>query len=209
MRLLVSSTPKIMPSLLGEFSPWLGVLVTPSNGALANARRTGLPWAADNEAFSSFDPAGFRAMLSRLKGVPGCLWVACPDVVGDAAATLARFREWKDEVREASGQPLALVGQDGMEDEDLPWGEFDALFVGGSTAWKLSSAARQLVAEALRRGKAAHMGRANSRRRYETAAAWGCQTVDGTNVCKWPDVWLPRCVRWLRAIDEQGGLWPQ
>lgn len=42
---------------------------------------------------------------------------------------------------------------------------FDVLFLGGSTAWKLGSAARRLTTEAKARGKQVHMGRVNSLKR--------------------------------------------
>lgn len=208
MRLLVSSAPTALPSLLPDFAPWLGTLVTPSNGALPQAMRLwtthGIPWAADNEAFAGFNPAAYRRMLARLRGLPGCVWVAVPDAVGDAAGTLALFREWKDEVRGLSGQPLAFVGQDGIGPGEIPWGEFDCWFVGGSTEWKLASG--WFAREAVARGKWCHMGRVNSFRRYDLAHAWGCHSVDGTNVCRWPDVHLPRCLRWLARLDQQGEL---
>lgn len=39
----------------------------------------------------------------------------------------------------ALGVPAALVAQDGLEDmvDRVPWDEFDVLFIGGSTAFKL------------------------------------------------------------------------
>lgn len=204
MRLLVSSTPKILPSLLPEFSPWLGTLVTPRNGALPQARRLWaahrMPWAADNDAFGDFDAAAYRAMLARIAGEGGCLWVSVPDMVGNACGTLHLWHQWACEVEEVAQQPLALVGQDGMEDREIPWGEFDALFLGGSTEWKLSRHAASLAHEAVVRGKHVHMGRCNSARRYRKAQAMGCETVDGTNVCLFPDRWLPVMAR---ALDRQ------
>ena len=202
MRLLVSSKPKILPSLLPEFSPWLGTLVTPSNGQLKQALSLGLPWACDNDCFQGLDEAAYRRMLANVRGKAGCLWVSVPDVVGDARATLASFREWRDEAS-AAGHPLALVGQDGAEDLDIPWGDIGAWFIGGTTRWKLSHASASLASEAAIRGKAVHMGRANTYRRYTAARDMGCHTLDGTNVCKWPDVYMPKCVRWLRRLDSE------
>lgn len=206
MRLLVSSTPKILPSLLPDFAPWLGTLVTPSNGAFAQARRLwsnyGMPWAADNECFLGLDSVKYRGMLARIAGAPGCLWVTVPDVVGDAAATMSLFDDWADEVK-GSGHPLALVAQDGAESLPVPWDRIGALFIGGSTEWKLSAHAAGLAAKALSMGKAVHMGRVNTLTRYRHAHAIGCHTVDGTNVCMWPDIYLPRCARWLRSLDTQ------
>jgi hypothetical protein len=93
-----------------------GHLVTPRGGhKMGPIIAAGKPWACDNDAFSGFDPAAFRKMLGRIAGLPGCLFVSCPDVVCKPCATLARFKGWSPEVA-AIGQPVAFVGQDGCED---------------------------------------------------------------------------------------------
>jgi hypothetical protein len=96
------------------------------------------------------------------------------------------------------GYPAALVGQDGLERLTVPWDEFDVLFIGGSTEWKLSDAARQLAAEAKRRNKGVHMGRVNSRKRWLIAESFGCDTADGTFLTYHPDGNLERCRAWWR-----------
>lgn len=186
---------------LDRFGPtgYVGRLVSPRSG---NRVRPGERWAADNDAFLAWDGPRFRRMLARLSGVPGCLFVAAPDVVADAAATLARFGEWAPEIA-AAGLPAALVGQDGAEGLDLPWGEFDALFVGGSTAWKLSAAAADLCREARARGKWAHVGRVNTRRRLRVAYDLGADSVDGTGWSMFPDKYLRRDLPYLEGLHAQ------
>jgi hypothetical protein len=98
----------------------------------------------------------------------------------------------------ALGLPVALAAQNGMEHLDVPWDAFDVLFVGGDTAWKLGPHARQLVADARRRGKGTHMGRVNSNRRVQYAATIGCDSADGTYLAFGPDQNLPRLLWWLR-----------
>ena len=66
-----------------------------------------------------------------------CLFVTMPDVVGDAVATLAAFVRLRPRFL---GWPLAYVAQDGSEDLSFPHGA-RAVFIGGSTEWKLSDAA--------------------------------------------------------------------
>jgi hypothetical protein len=117
-------------------------------------------------------------------------------VVGDAAATLARSVPFLPKIREL-GYPAALVAQDGLEDLEVPWDEFDVLFIGGSTDWKLGPAVRELVAEAKRRGKHVHMGRVNSAKRFRYAESIGCDTVDGTYLTFGPSVNLPRLMKWF------------
>lgn len=120
----------------------------------------------------------------------GCLFVVAPDVVGDAEATWRRCEPWLERVRRA-GFPVAVVAQDGAEAHVALWDEqerWDALFLGGTTQWKLSSAARDCVREAHLYGKWAHMGRVNSLRRLRVAAAWDLDSVDGTFLAFGPAV---------------------
>jgi hypothetical protein len=58
----------------------------------------------------------------------------------------------------AVGYPVALVAQDGLEHADVPRRHIDALFTGGSTAFKTGPAAAALAAQARRRGLWVHMG---------------------------------------------------
>lgn len=108
-----------------------------------------------------------------------CLGATALDVVGDARATLERSLPVVPLIR-ALGYAAALVAQDGLEELVVPWDSFDVLFVGGTTEWKLSAAARELVAESKRRGKWVHMGRVNSAQRLLYAQRIGCDSVDGT-----------------------------
>lgn len=173
----------------------LGYLDTPAQG---NRRPAGVVWAADNGCFGKGYP-GDDAWLAWLAGMDpaSCLFATAPDVVGDAKATLARSTPFLPRIR-ALGYPAALVAQDGLEDLTIPWDEFDVLFVGGSTEWKLGRHARAIVREAKRRGKHVHMGRVNSARRYRYAEAIGCDSADGTFLTFGPDVNLPRLLAWQR-----------
>jgi hypothetical protein len=182
MRLLVSGAPIILPSLLPRYEQVLGHLLEPVGGDKLQLDRTRLPWALDNGAFKNFNPERFRWMLKRVTHRPNCLFLVCPDRVGDAVKTLELFRAWAPEL--ATFGPVAFVGQDGAEDLEVPWDDFKAYFVGGSTEWKLSRASCDLVIEAKRRGKWCHLGRVNSFQRMQMAYDWGCDSVDGTKVCK-------------------------
>lgn len=154
----------------------------------------GLLWAADNDCFQRLDPDAYVTMLERLSGAPGrCLFVAVPDVVADALATARLFEIWWRALARR-GLPAALVAQDGAEHLGrwltLVWPRIDAIFLGGSTEWKLGPAAEALAAEAKRRGKWVHMGRVNSARRIRYAASIGCDSVDGTKWVRWRDTYL-------------------
>src|SRR5205807_2609030 len=135
-------------------------------------------WAADNDAFKAWNEERFVKMLIRIESFERslCLFVACPDVVCDAAATLARFWDWRSEIG-GRGFPVALVGQNGAKSIDLPWDAFECLFIGGDDAWKESTTAADLIREANRRGKWTHMGRVNSMRRLRIAYDTGCDST--------------------------------
>lgn len=206
MRLLVSGSTATVRGLAGRWPSRLGHLLTPANrNAPSSLLATGLPWAADNGCFGGLDGPAFRRMLSRIAGLPRCLFVVVPDAVGDARATLSLFGEWAEEVA-AAGQPLALVGQDGAEDLDIPWGRFDAWFIGGSTGWKLSAASADLSAEAARRGKWLHMGRVNSLRRMRIAHSFGCDSIDGSSASMFGATYIEKYCRWIDGIVSQGTL---
>jgi hypothetical protein len=179
----------------------LGTILTPAQG---NRLPPGATWAADNGCFGKGYP-GDQAWLTWLDKhsvhADRCLFATAPDVVGDAVATLARSTPHLPAIR-ALGYPAALVAQDGLEHLTVPWDDFDALFIGGTTEWKLGPAARTLVAEAKALGKHVHMGRVNSRRRWGYAEYIGCDSVDGTFLAFGPDLNLRR----LRSWTVQGSL---
>lgn len=179
----------------------LGYIDTPAQG---NKRPDEVLWCADNGAFSDkFDADKWWAWLTKhAEHADSCAFAVAPDVVGDAAATLERSRPWLARIREL-GFPAAFVAQDGWEDHEVPWDEFDVLFVGGSTEFKLGPVAAQAVAEAKARGKWVHMGRVNSRKRLRYAASIGCDSVDGTYLVFGPEKNLPKLLGWLAEEFQQ------
>jgi hypothetical protein len=189
--------------LLPRYRDVLGYLATPAAGnRVGGMVAAGLPWAADNGAFKGFDPGCFRRFLAKIAGRKGCCFLAVPDVVCDAAATLARFREWEAECR-ATGHPLALVAQNGLTSAAVPWDRIDALFIGGDDAFKEGLQAFALAWAAKCRRKWLHMGRVNSARRMRLARSWGCDSVDGTGMSRFGDLRLGKMLRWRREIEGE------
>lgn len=202
--LLISGHTTTFARIVADYRDVLGCLTTPAAGnTVARCLRSGLPWAIDNGAFSGFDRAAFMRLCERAYGLPGCLFVVAPDVVGDARATLDAFPFWGGVIRNLCRQPVALAGQDGAEDLDIPWNDFACWFIGGSTRWKLSQASADLAAEAKRRGKWVHMGRVNSFRRLQAAYDMGCDSVDGTGMSRWGDRHLAKFCQWVRRLGAQ------
>jgi len=189
------------PGPAGEaVHPRLGRLMQPRHlSSIELTAAAGIPWAADNDCFQGLDEAAYRRMLDRLEGLPGCLFVTVPDVVGDAAATLARFDDWAPEL-EARRFPLGLVAQDGMTVADLDEraDRLAALFIGGTTEWKEGPAAAELAVEAKRRGLWVHWGRVNTRRRFDLIVATGAaDSFDGSKWARFRKTYLPGGLDWL------------
>lgn len=177
----------------------LGFIDTPAQG---NMRPEGVVWCADNGAFSNrFNEEKWWAFLeANAHAASTCLFAVAPDVVGDAAATLERSRPWLPKIR-SLGYRVAFVAQDGQEALPVPWDEFDVLFIGGSTEFKLGPAAQLLTERAKWHGKWVHMGRVNSRKRLRLAESWGVDSCDGTLLTFGPDKHLRPLLRWLTDLD--------
>jgi hypothetical protein len=217
MLLLLTTALSSLPD-----SPYLGRLLQPrhqSRAAATDAR--GITWAADNDCFQGLDVDAYLAMLERLAPVAGatfdrregrvvdhwrrsgCRFVTVPDVVGDPVATARLWRRWAPGLRRR-GLPLAFVAQDGCERHwTPPLHEFDCLFIGGSTEYKLGPTVEQLIRVAKAHGKWVHCGRVNSEKRLRYAAEIGCDSVDGTGWLLWRDANLPRALRVLEEINER------
>lgn len=167
----------------------------------------GWTWAADNgcftDAWRSDVWVDWLVERSPLQG--SCLFAAVPDVVSDHAATLDRWHEWSPLVRDL-GYPPAFVIQDGCTPAAVPWDECGAVFLGGTTAFKLSPAAEAVLREARVRGVWAHVGRVNSLRRLRWAADMGARSADGTFLAWAPDARAPRLLAWARALDTTPSL---
>src|SRR5215472_7315971 len=123
----------------------IGAIATPMQGN----RLDGITaWVADNGKFGKGWP-GYHRWGTWLASMPrqGCRFAVAPDTPFDAAATLRMAGPALRLIRRL-GFPAALAAQDGLEHMTIPWAEFDVLFIGGTTAWKLSPAARELVRQA-------------------------------------------------------------
>lgn len=181
---------------ISRLPPWWGTIVSPRRWTVGLT--PGRPWCLDNDAFSvgGFDPGLFFNYLERAKRFRRwCLFVTVPDVVGNAIATLESYRWWAWRIK-ALGWPVAFVAQDGQESLPLP-PEFDALFIGGSTEWKMGEMADSCIRRAKAIGKWVHAGRVNSQRRIRHFQLAGVDSVDGTAICFGPDANLPRLNRQL------------
>ena len=137
----------------------------------------------DNGAYSEFKENTYKSMVQKAKHDLFCDYIVLPDVVGDATATFHQFRHWKNWLG-LSSHMCAFVLQDGVHDDVFPaWDEFDCLFIGGSTEFKMSSLAYQIAQAAILEGKHVHVGRVNTPDRI---VRWfdNCHTIDGSGISR-------------------------
>ena len=140
-------------------------------------------FAIDNGAFAGFNVGGFMALLQReSESKELCRFVVAPDVVGSARRTSEVFHLWKERL---SGWPLALAAQDGIEQVDIPWTDIAAIFIGGTTEFKLSREAVAVIRAAQALGKWTHVGRVNTPARFEKFEALGVDSIDGTGLSRY------------------------
>lgn len=146
-------------------------------------------YALDNGAWSAhingvpFNVPAFERALIRFGH--GADFIAIPDIVA-SPESLAFSRSWVDRLA-VFGVPLMLVVQDGMKPPDVA--DLTAagigIFVGGSTAWKLSTLAGW-CRFATAQGVMSHVGRVNTARRIAMCIAAGATSFDGTSVTQFP-----------------------
>lgn len=144
--------------------------------------RTSAPFAIDNGCFGSFKEQKFLNLLTReYKNRELCRFVTCPDVPGSARRTLEVFEEWQPKL---THWRVALAIQDGQEDLPIDWHLIDAVFIGGSTRFKTSDAAAQVIRAAQIMKKWVHVGRVNTPQRFQFCEKMKVDSIDGTGIAK-------------------------
>lgn len=165
----------------------LGILVQPLTGRYLDDGADYYEYCGiDNGCFTEigqqrYNEAKYLALIDR--GLEtfgdGLLFATAQDVAFDWEGTLRKSLPVLPKIR-AVGAPAALVLQDGATIQNVPWDELDAVFIGGSTEWKVSEMAKAISFEAKRRHKWVHMGRVNSMKRMRIAQSFRCDSADGT-----------------------------
>lgn len=179
--IVLLDTAHDLSTCAAELGCEVGTLLTPlTRYTLREPQR---PWAIDNGAFARFEEKAFWALLKREEHHrQDCIFLTVPDVVASARRTLEIFHRWKDRL---AGWKLALACQDGQEDLEIPWEDISAVFIGGSTEFKVSPDAAAIVKAAKVLGKWAHVGRVNDAKRFEHFEEIGADSIDGTGLSRY------------------------
>ena len=188
-----------------NFPDHFGSIVNPYNKDIVTSTlriQKGWKWICDNGAFTGkFQEDTFFAFLDRMAEYRSqCIFVVAPDVVGDANKTLEKFGKFATRIK-ALGYPVAFVAQDGQEDLEFP-DNFDCLFIGGSTEWKMSYKAEICIKRAQALGKWVHVGRVNTRKRIRHFALLNIDSVDGTAIVFKPDERIRQIKRWTHETKQ-------
>lgn len=163
------------------FDGVVGQLLTP----LTRYRRGADTFAIDNGCFTSFREKEFISLLKReYEFRDNALFVCAPDKVGCHKTTLKMYENYH---HLCAGFKIAFVAQDGYD--GMP-DEVDALFIGGTNAFKDSQLAADAVADALNKNKHVHIGRINTAPRFLKFNKLGAHTCDGSGVSRY-DHMLP------------------
>lgn len=188
-----------------SFLPWaghryVGRLLSPAlhNTKLFTQFYTGI----DNACFNAArwnERSWLNMLLKYSSHASHAKWVALPDVVGDAKETYIRFQRYLLRVR-GLGYKIALVLQDGVKGEDIPWNDLHAVFIGGTDAFKESNEAMALCYAARGKNKLIHVGRVNTERRLKHFIDV-MDSFDGLSYSYYSKAHLPRL---LKRLEEYG-----
>jgi len=166
----------------------------------------GVKKALDNGSFKTFDKPRWLRMLDEWEdaiwnGADPPLFVALPDVVGDAQRTSELFEHYKLRTNEFA---RALVLQNGIERVTIQWADLRAVFIGGDDDFKLSPIAFRCARVAKQLGKWVHVGRVNTAKRM---AAWMgvADSIDGSGISMF-DHMLEDVLAMIRGEHPQHAL---
>jgi len=174
----------------------LGWLLTPE-GFRTCKPRPWIPMAFDNGAWSAYQnktewsERSWFEMLDRIEAqkiTPE--WVLAPDCVGNKLETLKMFFAYRHHI-ESRGWKICYAVQDGNLPSEIPC-TIDALFIGGSLAWKWKTLSMWCNAFP---DLPIHVGRVNRMGKIRSCFREGVASVDGTG-------WFRRpTAEWFGDLD--------
>jgi hypothetical protein len=180
VKILLDCSPAKIEAYRARYRVDFGQLRTP----LTNYKLASEPvmWAADNGFFSSQDVNAWLAWVDRFdeNRARRPKFVTLPDIVCDAARTIELFEYFKKRTNEL---PRALVLQNGIERERIPWNDLDAIFIGGDDQFKYSPQAMAAARTAKILGRWVHVGRMNTAARVRNWLGLA-DSIDGSGISR-------------------------
>lgn len=176
MKIMLDCSPEKIKSHCEKYNYNFGQLRTPLTAYALSGQVYGL----DNGCFSKFDKKTWLRLVEDAKQNEYPKFVCAPDIVGDARRTLELFDQFYDVIKPL---PVALVLQDGIGNFAIDWNRVDAVFVGGSDAFKISSEAINACKVAKMLGKWVHVGRVNTAQRINNWMGLA-DSIDGSGISR-------------------------
>lgn len=180
MKIFLDCSPEKIETYSKKYNYNFGQLRTPLTGYALSGKQYGL----DNGCFSKFNDKTWRRLLNEAKKqdlINQPEFVCAPDIVGDARRTLELFDMFYDEIKPLKA---CLVLQDGIGNFSINWNKVDAVFVGGSDAFKISNEAVNACKVAKYLGKWVHVGRVNTAERVKNWIDLA-DSIDGSGISKY------------------------
>lgn len=177
MLILIDNTEKFIQSCMKRHPKYkFGQLRTPlTNKPLMK----GVPWALDNGCYTRFNEPAWKKLVEEVND--DCLWVAMPDIVGDARRTLELWKHFQN-----GSIPCALVAQNGIDKLTIPWEQLEAVFIGGDDEFKFSKEAEAIARCARILGKYVHYGRINGKHRLNRVVELA-DSIDGSGISRFDE----------------------
>ena len=180
MKIMLDCSPSKIEEYSKRYNYNFGQLRTPLTAYALSGKVYGL----DNGCFSKFNKKTWRRLVAEAKEqelVNQPKFVCAPDIVGDARRTLELFDQFYNEI---SPLPVCLVLQDGIGNFAIDWNRVDAVFVGGSDAFKVSNEAINACKVAKMLDKWVHVGRVNTAQRVSNWIGLA-DSIDGSGISKY------------------------
>jgi hypothetical protein len=180
MKILLDCSPNKIEEYSKRYNYNFGQLRTPLTSYSISGKQYGL----DNGCFKRFDRLTWRRLLKEAKAqneIDQPVFVCAPDIVGDARRTLELFDLFYEEIKPLKA---CLVLQDGIGEFSIDWHKVDAVFVGGSDAFKISNEAINACKTAKILGKWVHVGRVNTVERVKNWLGLA-DSIDGSGISKY------------------------
>jgi hypothetical protein len=177
MKIMLDCSPAKIEEYSKRYNYNFAQLRTPLTAYALSEKVYGL----DNGCFSKFEKKTWLRLVDDAKQNEYPKFVCAPDIVGDARRTLELFDQFYDVIKPL---PVALVLQDGIGNFAIDWNRVDAVFVGGSDAFKISSEAINACKVAKMLGKWVHVGRVNTAQRVSNWLGLA-DSIDGSGISKY------------------------
>ena len=184
MKILLDCSPRKIAEYREKYDHDFWQLRTP----LTRNAIGGTPWGLDNGCFTQFNRSVWLKMVKEalqhtshtIEQRRRNIFVALPDIVGDAVRTLDLFEHFE---HQTNGCKRALVLQDGIGHHRIPWSRIHAVFVGGSDSFKTSPEAINACKAAKMMNKWVHVGRVNTASRVRNWVELA-DSIDGSGISR-------------------------